>query len=139
MKWFLPFPCAWLLAALVCAVVVAPVAHADGLLSLQIERAFAARALEEAPAREAVIERSVLPPARLEDQPPPSIPAPEAALQQDSRWRNLLGEQMREKNLPDPGRGTNIRNLQDARTDNARALQQRIQAQDQATQRQILR
>jgi hypothetical protein len=114
-------------------------ARADGLLSLQIERAFAARALEEAPAREAVIERSVLPPARLEEQPPDNIPAPEAALHQDGKWRSLLGSQMREKNLPDPGRAANLRSLQDARGDHTRALQERIQAQDQQIRRQILR
>jgi hypothetical protein len=98
-------------------------------VSDQIERAQMLRKLAETPT--AAEPRAVLPPARLEIEQAEQEQRREVVIDNDQRWRKLLGEQARSRNAPSAGSGEQaIRSLLDSRFEDAQELSRRIQRQD---------
>jgi hypothetical protein len=98
-------------------------------VSDQIERAQMLRKLAETPT--AVEPRAVLPPARLEIEQAEQEQRREVVIDNDQRWRKLLGEQARARNAPSAEPGARpIRSLLDSRFEDAQELSRRIQRQD---------
>lgn len=99
--------------------------------SEQIERARVLRELGEIPPAADGDGRAVLPPARIEIEKLEGTQEQEATIENDQRWRNLLGDQARERNVPNPVPGAaQIRSLQDGRAQDAQDLHRRIERQD---------
>ncbi|MGH8632008.1 MAG: hypothetical protein ACREU7_14770 [Burkholderiales bacterium] len=97
----------------------------------QIERARVLRELAESSAAAATEPRVVLPPAGLEIEQLKQEQDQAVVTDNNRRWRKLLGEQARVRNLPaeEPG-ARQIRSLLDGRTQDAQELHRRIQRQD---------
>jgi hypothetical protein len=116
---------ALLLAALAAA------SHGADPGAEQIERARVLREMSETspPARDET--RPVLPPARLEIEQQDAAQEQAVTIENDLRWRQLLGDQARERNLPGPTPGAaQIRSQQHGRAQDAQELHFRIQQKD---------
>ena len=100
-------------------------------LSEQVERARVLREMGETPPATDGDGRTVLPPARLETEQLDATQEQAVTIEKDQRWRNLLGDQARERNVPEPEPGSaQIRSLQDGRAQDAQELHRKIERQD---------
>ena len=100
-------------------------------VSDQVERAQMLRKLAEPPAAAAREPGAVLPPARLEVEQLEGEQRQGVVIDNDQRWRRLLGEQARSRNAPteEPG-ARSVRSMRDSRFEDAQELSRRIQRQD---------
>lgn len=107
-------------------------AWAGDPVSDQVERARMQRKLVETPGVEPDHSPgTALPPARLEVERLEGEQRQGIVIDNDQRWRRLLGEQAGSRNAPsdDPG-ARPIRDLLDSRFEDAQELHRRIQRQD---------